>query len=79
MKRENEDKCLEDEVKHRKTDTEIKTEIEKLMSGEPIGKLQGMEKAKRNEIMKMIKANDGVSLRQISRVTELSVDIVFNA
>jgi len=49
------------------------------MSGEPIGKLQGMEKAKRNEIMKMIKANDGVSLRQISRVTELSVDIVFNA
>jgi predicted transcriptional regulator len=48
------------------------------MSGEPIGKLQGMEKAKRNEILKIIKANDGVSLRQISRVTGLSVDIVFN-
>ncbi len=43
MKRENEDKCLEDEVKLHKTDTEIKTEIEKLMSGEPIGRLQGME------------------------------------
>jgi putative transposase len=79
MKRENEDKCLEDEVKHRKTDSEVKIEIEKLMSGEPIGKLQGMEKAKRNEILKIIKANDGVSLRQISRVTGLSVDIVFNA
>ena len=79
MKRENEDKGLEDEVKHRKIDSEVKTEIEILMSGEPIGKLQGMEKAKRNEIMKLIKANDGVSLRQISRVTGLSVDIVFNA
>jgi len=49
------------------------------MSGEPIGKLQGMEKAKRNEILKIIKANEGVSLRQLSRFTELRVDIVFNA
>ena len=79
MKLENEDKCLEYEVKHRKTDSEVKTEIDKLMSGEPIGRLQGMEKAKRNEILRKIKANDGVSLRQISRVTGLSVDIVFNA
>ncbi|MDD3364141.1 MAG: hypothetical protein PHZ03_04110 [Syntrophomonas sp.] len=51
-------KRLEDDAKPRKTDSEIKTEIEKLMSGEPIGKLQGMAKAKRNEILKMIKAND---------------------
>ncbi len=79
MKLENEDKCLEDEIKHRKSDSEIKTEIEKLMSGEPIGRLQGMEKGKRNEILRKIKGIDGVSLRQISRVTGLSVDIIFNA
>ncbi len=79
MKRENEDKCLEYEVKYRKTDSEVKTEIDKLMSGEPIGRLQGMEKAKRNEILRKIKTIDGVSLRQISRVTGMSVDIVFNA
>lgn len=47
MKRENEDKCLEDEVKHRKSDTEIKTEIKELMSGELIEKLQGMERSKK--------------------------------
>jgi len=79
MKRENEDKCLEYEARQRKTDSEVKIEIEKLMRGEPIGMLQGMERKKRNEILKKIRTEDGVSLRQISRVTGLSVDIVFNA
>jgi len=79
MNTDNKDKCLEDEVKHRKTDTEIKAEIEKLMIGEPIGILQGLERARRNEILREIKKIDGVSLRQISRVTGLSVNIVFNA
>lgn len=79
MKQENEDKCLEYETRQRKTDSELKVEIEKLMSGKPIGLLQGMEREKRNEILRKIKKIDGVSLRQISRVTGLSVDIVFNA
>ncbi len=79
MKQENDDKCLEDKIKHRKTDSEVKTEIEKLMFCEPIGGLQGMEKAKRNDILRKIKVIDGVSLRQISRVTGLSVDIIFKA
>ncbi len=79
MKQENEDKCLEDEAKNRKTDKEVKTIIEQLMSGEPIGKLQGMERAERNEILRKIKASDGITLRQISRVTGLSVDIIFKA
>lgn len=69
----------EDETKERKTDSEVKTEIEHLMSGEPIGKLQGMERAERNEILRKIKASDGISLRQISRVTGLSVDIIYKA
>lgn len=79
MQQENQDNCLEDEVKQRKTDSEVKTEIERLMGGEPIGRFQGIEKAKRNDILRKIKAINGVSLRQISRVTGLSVDIVFNA
>lgn len=69
MMRENEDKCLEDEVKHSKTDNEIKTEIENIMNGEPIGRLQGMDKAKRNDILIKIKAISDVSLRQISRIS----------
>jgi hypothetical protein len=55
--------------------------ISRVMSriGEPIGKLQGMERAERNEILRKIKASDGITLRQISRVTGLSVDIILKA
>ena len=79
MKRENQDKCLEDENRPRKTDSEVKTEIERLLNGKPIGVLQGMGREKRNEILRKIKAEEGISLRQISRVTGLSVDVVFDA
>lgn len=79
MNQENEDKCLENEIKQPKPDREVKIELEKLMNGEPIGMLQGMERIKRNEILRKIKEIDGISLRQISRVTGLSVDIIFKA
>lgn len=79
MKLENKDKCLEDESRPRKTDNEIKIEIERFMKGDPIGLLQVIPKGQRNEILRKIKAEEGVSLRQISRVTGLSVDIIFNA
>jgi len=72
MKQENEDICLDEEVKHKKTDEEVKAEIEVLMKGEPIGRLQGMEKEKRNAILRAIKSSEGVTLRQIARVTGLN-------
>ena len=50
----------------------MKAEIGSLMDGEPIGKLQGMEKEKRNAILRTIKASEGVTLRQIARVTGLN-------
>lgn len=49
------------------------------MNGELIGKLQGMEKAQRNEILRKIKESEGVTLRQIARVTGLSLNIVYSA
>jgi len=79
MEQDNDDKCLEDEAKQRKTDNEVKAEIEKLMNGEPIGGLQALERTKRNEILRKVKQTDGVSLRQIARVTGISVDIIFNS
>lgn len=72
MKQENEDTCLDEEIKLKKTDGEVKTEIEALMNGEPIGKLQGMEKEKRNAILRTIKESEGVTIRQIARVTGLN-------
>ncbi len=72
MKQENEDMCLDEENKHKKTDGKLKAEIETLMDGEPIGMLQGMEREKRNAILRTIKEGEGVSLRQIARVTGLN-------
>lgn len=79
MKLESQDKCLEHEDRRRKTDSEVKSEIERLMSGRPIEILQSMEGKRRNEILRAIKDKEGISLRQISRVTGLSLDIVYKA
>lgn len=79
MKRENDDMCLDDNAKKRKNDREVKAEIEAMMNGELIGKLQGMEKTQRNEILRKIRESEGVTLRQISRVTGLSLYIVCSA
>ncbi len=72
MKQNNEDACLDDVIKQNKTDEEVKDEIEELM-GEPIGKLQSMDKDKRNAVLRSIKVSEGVTLRQIVRVTGLNV------
>jgi putative transposase len=72
MKQENEDTCLDEEIKRKKTDGEVKTEIEAMMDGEPIGKLQSLEKEKCNAILRTIKASEGVTIRQIARVTGLN-------
>jgi len=79
MQQENEDQCLDNQIKVRKTDEEVKAEIEDLMNGEPIGKLPGLEKAKRQEILQQIKRSEGVTQRQIARVTGISQNIVFKA
>jgi len=72
MKQENEDICLDEEIKPKKTDGEVKNEIEALMNGEPIGKLQSMGKEERNAILRTIKFSEGVTIRQIARVTGLN-------
>lgn len=79
MQQENDDQCLDNQIKTRKTDGEVKAEIEALMNGEPIGKLSGLEKTKRKEILQQIKGSEGVTQRQIARVTGISQSIVFKA
>ncbi|NLB25862.1 MAG: transposase [Bacteroidales bacterium] len=72
MKQNNEDVCLDEVIKLKKTDAEVKEEIEALMNGEPISKLQSMDKDRRNKILRAIKSSEGVTLRQIARVTGLN-------
>lgn len=79
MKQENDDDCLDDQIKLRKTDGEVKAEIEAMLNGEPIGRLMELEKSKRQEILRTIKKSEGVTQRQIARVTGLHQSIVFKA
>ncbi|MDD2360137.1 MAG: hypothetical protein PHE66_06840 [Syntrophaceticus schinkii] len=57
----------------------MKAEIEAIMNGEPIEKLLELEKSKRQEILQKIKKSEGVTQRQIARVTGISQNIVFKA
>lgn len=79
MKLKNEDICLDDQIKLRKTDEEVKAEIESMMNGEPIGSMLGLGKEKRQEILKKIKKSKGVTQRQIARITGINPNIVFKA
>ncbi len=75
----NQDECLEEEPQLRKSDKQIREEIEELMGGNPIGMFQNMERKHQNEILNRVKMQEGVSLRQIARVTGLSLSIVYRA
>ncbi|HOB11760.1 MAG TPA: transposase [Syntrophomonadaceae bacterium] len=79
MQMENDDQCLDDEIKTSKTDNEVKAEIEAMMNGEPIERLLEFDKVKRDEILHQIKQSTGVTQRQIARVTGISPNIVFKA
>jgi len=77
MSMEIQEKCLEDEIKPRRTDDELRAEIEAMLDGKPVTILQIMEKKKRNEILRQIKGIAGATQRQIARVTGLNQNIVF--
>ena len=79
MKQENDDNCLDDQIKLRKTDGELRVEIEAMLNGEPLGILLELDKSQRQEILRTIKQSEGVTQRQIARVTGLNQSIVFKA
>lgn len=71
--------CLDDEIRKRKTDSELKEEIEVILNGISIMSLQNMEKQTRDKIIKRIKHIEGATQRQIARITGLSQNIIFKA
>lgn len=64
----NEDKCLEYEEKQRLSDNELRTYFRELGISN-ISEFQQIEKHKRDEIIGALKAIDGVTIRQLSRLT----------
>lgn len=72
---QNEDKCLDYDEKNRITDNDIRKYFEKL-GIENISELQQMEISKRNAIINEIKAIEGVTIRQLSRITGISKSVI---
>lgn len=72
----NEDQCLEYEVNKRVDDIEAREIIKNIAGIKNINEIQSFEKEKRDELIKKIKNVEGVSIRQIARVTGISYNSV---
>jgi hypothetical protein len=73
---QNDDKCLEvDDNSFRLTDAEAKKIIFKVSNCENIAEFQSLKLKKRNQFIKVLK-EEGLSFRQISRLTGLSFGMV---
>ncbi|CQR71950.1 Transposase IS200 like protein [Sporomusa ovata DSM 2662] len=80
MKQDSNDKFLDIEEKQQKIkDERLYEEIQKILKGQSLGELQSMEKASRDKIIRKIKSIEGVTQRQIARVTGINQSLVFKA
>ncbi len=70
---------LEDTEKKKWTDAEVRYELIKLMADRPVSTLNTMGKNERDEILRKLKAIEGISIRQIAKITALGRNIVANA
>ena len=75
-KERSKEKCLEHVVSTRINDVEAREIIKKLANVEDISQLQTLEKETKNEIIRKIKEVEGISIRQIARITGLSYSLV---
>jgi putative transposase len=75
MQEENEDECLDDYVKIKRSDEEVREHLNNLGIGSS-SFLQHIEKKERDRILGELKGLTGVNLRQISRITGISKSVI---
>lgn len=72
---QNEDKCLEYEEKYRVSDSEVREYVTRFGLFN-INELQQLEKSRRNEVIRALKSIEGVTIRQLTRVTGISKSVI---
>lgn len=77
--RENEDECLDDTIRIRLTDEEVKRKVKDFLPGLEIMQIKNLPKPKRDEIIHNIKRIEGTTQRQIARILGISSSLVFKA
>lgn len=78
MEKPNDDQCLEDTVRIRLTDDEVKRYLFDIGVSN-INMLQQLDKEERDSVLFKLKAVNGISLRQIARVTGISKSVIQRA
>jgi alcohol dehydrogenase YqhD (iron-dependent ADH family) len=78
MKQPNNDQCLEDIVKIRRTDDEVREFLYQLGIRNK-STLQQMDKETRDTVLAKLKSLNGVSQRQLSRITGISKTVIQRA
>jgi len=74
-KQENNDRCLEYEEKVKINDKEAAEIVKEIANISSLSEIQSFEKAKRNEVIKRLKA-EGLSIRQIERLTGIAFGVI---
>jgi len=69
------DQCLDYDERVRVSDSEVRILLAQ-HSIKSISQLQQLEKQRKNEILKAIKSIDGVTIRQLSRITGISKSVI---
>lgn len=79
MNEESNDNCIEFNETKKITDEEAKKIIQKYANIKIPTEIQNMEKIKRDEIVRRIKEVDGLSTRQLARLTGISQSVISKA
>ncbi|MFE8700858.1 transposase [Cytobacillus sp. FJAT-54145] len=78
MVKSNNDQCLDDKLKERMSDSEVREHMHKIGISN-ISVLQQLDKDKRDVALARLKELEGVSLRQLSRITGISKSVIHRA
>lgn len=78
MKESNSSGFLEDSKREKRTDDEVRYELRKRQAEKSITDLERMSRNERNEILRELKAIDGISIRQLARITGLGRNVIAN-
>lgn len=73
------DKCLDDDIKIRISDEDARSEIIKHINGIELAQVKTLQKVKRYEIFRKVKAIEGVTQRQAARILGVSCNLIFKA
>ena len=74
-----EDTCLDEKIELRMTDEEAREKINKALTGLNLANIKSLPKQQRDEIIREIKNIDGLTQRQISRITGVSLSLISRA